>query len=201
MKVKSESEVAQLCTTLSDPMDCSLPGSSVHVHGIFQVRVLEWVAIAFSRHLCTTEAQMSEWCAPLSASPQPLLGVSRLYLRDHGLEKSPQAPVIWGGNSGVTSSKNLVLKERHRRQGGHGPWTLCKECGQTWGRGAPLMCVPMPRCKGGIVCLPSSPSPLVGARTVYGCIPMTSHDVWHFKVIAHIGVWWKVPKKQSAHFI
>ena len=47
MKVKHESEVAQSCPTLSDPMDCSLPGSSVH--GIFQARVLEWVAIAFSR--------------------------------------------------------------------------------------------------------------------------------------------------------
>ena len=48
MKVKSESEVAQSCPTLSDPMDCSLPGSSVH--GIFQARVLEWGAIAFSSH-------------------------------------------------------------------------------------------------------------------------------------------------------
>ena len=47
MKVKSESEVTQLCPTLRDPMDCSLPGSSAH--GIFQARVLEWVAIAFSR--------------------------------------------------------------------------------------------------------------------------------------------------------
>ena len=46
VKVKSESEIAQSCPTLSDPMDCSLPGSSVH--GIFQARVLEWVAIAFS---------------------------------------------------------------------------------------------------------------------------------------------------------
>ena len=45
MKVKSESEVAQLCPTLSDPMDCSPPGSSVH--GIFQARVLEWVATAY----------------------------------------------------------------------------------------------------------------------------------------------------------
>ena len=45
-KVKSESEVAQLCPTLSDPMDCSPPGSSAH--GIFQARVLEWGAIAFS---------------------------------------------------------------------------------------------------------------------------------------------------------
>ena len=46
VKVKSESEVAQSCPTLSDPIDCSLPGSSVH--GIFQARVLEWGAIAFS---------------------------------------------------------------------------------------------------------------------------------------------------------
>ena len=46
MKVKSESEVAQSCLTPSDSMDCSLPGSSIH--GIFQARVLEWVAIAFS---------------------------------------------------------------------------------------------------------------------------------------------------------
>ena len=44
--MKSESEVAQLCPTLSDPMDYSPPGTSVH--GIFQVRVLEWVAVAFS---------------------------------------------------------------------------------------------------------------------------------------------------------
>ena len=46
MKVKSESEVTQSCPTLSDPMDCSLPGSSVH--GILQARVWEWGAIAFS---------------------------------------------------------------------------------------------------------------------------------------------------------
>ena len=48
MKVKSESEVAQLCPTLGDPMDCSLPGSSVH--GIFHARVLECGATAFSIH-------------------------------------------------------------------------------------------------------------------------------------------------------
>ena len=47
MKVKSESEVAQSCPTPSDPVDTSLPGSSIH--GIFQARVLEWVAITFSR--------------------------------------------------------------------------------------------------------------------------------------------------------
>ena len=48
-KVKSESEVAQSCPTLSNPMDCSLPGSSIH--GIFQARVLEWGAIAFSDYI------------------------------------------------------------------------------------------------------------------------------------------------------
>ena len=52
MKVKSESEVAQSCPTLSDPMDCSPPGSSIH--GIFQARVLEWGAITFSVFLA--------WC-------------------------------------------------------------------------------------------------------------------------------------------
>ena len=46
MKVKSESEVTQSCLTLNDPMGCSLPGSSVH--GIFQARLLEWAAIAYS---------------------------------------------------------------------------------------------------------------------------------------------------------
>ena len=52
MKVKSESEVAQSCPTLSDPMDRSLPGSSVH--GIFQARVLEWGATAFSKGKAST---------------------------------------------------------------------------------------------------------------------------------------------------
>ena len=47
MKMKSESEVAQSCPTLHDPVDCSLPGSSVH--GIFHARILEWGAIAFSQ--------------------------------------------------------------------------------------------------------------------------------------------------------
>ena len=49
MKAKSESEVAQSCLTLSDPMDCSLPGSSIH--GICQARVLEWGVTAFSNNV------------------------------------------------------------------------------------------------------------------------------------------------------
>ena len=62
MKVKSESEVAHQCRTLSDPLDCSPPGSSVH--GIFQASVLEWGAIAFSR-LMVTPLQIT-WHNPLA---------------------------------------------------------------------------------------------------------------------------------------
>ena len=61
MKVKSESEVTQSCLTLSDPMDCSLPGSSIH--GIFQARVLEWGAIALegiNSRISEAEEQISE---------------------------------------------------------------------------------------------------------------------------------------------
>ena len=56
MKVKSESEVAQSCPTSSDPMDCSLPGSSVH--GIFQTGVLEWGAIEGIREAKTPEGKV-----------------------------------------------------------------------------------------------------------------------------------------------
>ena len=61
MQVKSESEVAQLCPTLHDPVDCSLSGSSVH--GIFQTRVLEWGAIAFSitSHEPEAKGRVGEW--------------------------------------------------------------------------------------------------------------------------------------------
>ena len=62
MKVKSESEVAQSCPTLRNSMDCSLLGSSTH--GIFQARVLEWVAIAFSpTHLSLVYFALSVLCS------------------------------------------------------------------------------------------------------------------------------------------
>ena len=64
MKGKSESEVAQSCPTLCDPMDCSLPGSSVH--GIFQARVLEWGAIAFSMYYARNNAINREMWSLLS---------------------------------------------------------------------------------------------------------------------------------------
>ena len=58
MKVKSESEVTQSCLTLRDPMDCSLPGFSIH--GSFQARVLEWGAIAFS--ILKTRSSVNSIC-------------------------------------------------------------------------------------------------------------------------------------------
>ena len=62
MKVESESEVAQSCLTLSDPMDCSLPGSSIH--GIFRATVLEWGAIAFFKQQWNTTQppKRMKWC-------------------------------------------------------------------------------------------------------------------------------------------
>ena len=71
MKVKSESEVIQSCPTLSDPMDCSLPGSSVH--GIFQARVLEWGAIA-DEPICQAEYSLDS----LSSVPESRLALHPL---------------------------------------------------------------------------------------------------------------------------
>ena len=69
MKVKRESEVAQSCPTLSDPMDCSLPGSSIH--GIFQARVLEWGVIAFSKDYAqpTLTQRSHQYCAKGASFP------------------------------------------------------------------------------------------------------------------------------------
>ena len=80
MKVKSESEVAQSCLTLSDPMDCSPPGSSIH--GIFQARVLEWGAIAFFNLKLQTICNFTEisfiWGILLSEISHICLGERKL---------------------------------------------------------------------------------------------------------------------------
>ena len=87
MKVKSESEVAQSCSTCSDPMDCSPPGSSVH--GIFQARVLEWGAIAFSdktglgvpmEKAMATHSSVLAWRIPETGEPGglPSMGSHRV---------------------------------------------------------------------------------------------------------------------------
>ena len=78
MKVKSESEVVQLYLTLSDPMDCSPPGSSIH--GIFQARVLEWGVIAFSVAAAAAAKSLQSCltlCDPIDSSPpgSPIPGI------------------------------------------------------------------------------------------------------------------------------
>ena len=82
MKVKTESEVVQSCPTLSDPMDCSLPGSSIP--GILQARTLEWVAISFSnawkwklkvKSLSCVRPSVTPWTAAFQAPPS--MGFSR----------------------------------------------------------------------------------------------------------------------------
>ena len=72
-------KLLQSCLTLSDPMDCSPPGSSIH--GIFQARVLEWVAIAFSRRGPLEEVK-SEKAAPMSIRNETLCLYSIVYLKD-----------------------------------------------------------------------------------------------------------------------
>ena len=70
MKVKSESEVAQWCPTLSNPMDCSLPGSSIH--GLFQARVLEWPLLSPcpspTAGVYSNSCPFSRWCHPAISS-------------------------------------------------------------------------------------------------------------------------------------
>ena len=109
MKVKSESEVAQSCLTLSDPMDCSPPGSSVH--GIFQARVLEWGAIAFSDSAANLPREVpgeaaSHW-ALLTAVHYSHWAFKRLYAADAG-EAVHCGSLHWGNCSFLEpSGKNL----------------------------------------------------------------------------------------------
>ena len=102
MKVKSESEVAQSCLTLSDPMVWSLPGSSIH--GIFQARVLEWGAIAFSSsrpHYFLLPAHSSmrfQWLLPAPASTRavPKLCITKSPLfRYHSLGPDACSLGLW----------------------------------------------------------------------------------------------------------
>ena len=80
-EIESEREVSQLCLTLSDPMDCSLPGSSVH--GIFQARVLEWGAIAFSVVVCEMSA-IVQWYEHSLALPFFGIGIKTVLFQSCG---------------------------------------------------------------------------------------------------------------------
>ena len=104
MKVKSENEVAQSCPALSDPMDCSPPGSSVH--GIFQARVLEWGAIAFSTPTEFLFSVFLFWIAYLIFKP----GILRYANAFFPLNMCIQDMYMWGFKSqqkGVTTSACL----------------------------------------------------------------------------------------------
>ena len=96
MKVKSEREVAQSCLTLSDPKDCSPPGSSVH--GTLQARVLEWGAIAFSIKEMNTCNNLSEFQLQLGYV------TSSLFLLSPSLHQSslPDRDCLTSSHSGIT---------------------------------------------------------------------------------------------------
>ena len=90
MKVKSESEVAQSFPTLSNPMDCSLPGSSIH--GIFQARVLEWGAIAFSATQGKAMFNLKKSNNPKSSVP--VVSTLEYHLRAQTYSFSPHSPLL-----------------------------------------------------------------------------------------------------------
>ena len=102
MKVKSESEAAQLCRTLSDPMDCSPPDSSVH--GIFQARVLEWGAIAFSNIRITILFLLYNKSITLqylsTENPQPSVCVHIYPKSNHMSHSLLLSSFSWWGNWG-----------------------------------------------------------------------------------------------------
>ena len=90
MKLKSESEVAESCPTLSDPMDFGPPGSSVH--GIFQARVLEWGAIAFSEATTTIRFYMYHESETEDVSCSVMFN----FFRPPGLDCSPPISSVHG---------------------------------------------------------------------------------------------------------
>ena len=93
MKLKIESEVAQLCLTLRHPMDCSLSGSSIP--GIFQARVLEWGAIAFSRRVgALVSAKQHKDIVPLLGNQDLAPGYTIISLDSHSLLSHPLPSLI-----------------------------------------------------------------------------------------------------------
>ena len=106
MKVKSDSEVAQSCPTLSDPMDCSLPCSSVH--GSFQAGVLEWGAIAFStKELSSLQGPDQEKHCGQSK------GVHILYKRNWETIKTPYILEAWlRASLWQTEDDGFILEKR-----------------------------------------------------------------------------------------
>ena len=121
MKVKSESEVVQSCPTLSDPTDCSLPGSSVH--GIFQAGVLEWGAIAFSTFLLTVFAK-DPWTSLVAQMVKNLPAVQETWVQSLGCKDYP------GEGSGYPRQYSCLENSMDRGAWQTSPW-ICKESDMT----------------------------------------------------------------------
>ena len=108
MKVKTESEVAQLCPTLSDPMDWSLPGSSIH--GIFQARVLEWGASAFSGYaddttlMAESEEELKSLLMKVREEWKSWLKIQHSKIEDHGIWSYHFMANRWGNNGNSEQS-------------------------------------------------------------------------------------------------
>ena len=117
MKVKSQSEVAQSCPTLSNLMDYSLPGSSVH--GIFQARVLEWGAIAFSKCLSSPAHFPESQTQTLNPQLHLLIHVSSNHLiaKSWLIWKDPDSGKDWGREEKETTENEMV--GWHHRLNGH----------------------------------------------------------------------------------
>ena len=105
MKVKSESEVVQSCPTLGDPMDCSLPGSSVH--GIFQARVLQWGAIAFSMIHVNIWQKPPQYCKVIILQ---LINFKKELLKTN-IKKTRSLIIKWAKNYNKRVTK-LKLRQR-----------------------------------------------------------------------------------------
>ena len=122
MKVKSESEVTQSCPTLSDPRDCSLPGSSIH--GIFQARGLEWGAIAFSANAGYTGSIRGLGRLHMPCSNQARAQLLSLCSRAHALQQEapqreaqpPPLEKTWKQRPHATRIQQHVLSAVFSRQ-------------------------------------------------------------------------------------
>ena len=129
LKVKSEREVVQLCLTLSDPMDCSPPGSSVH--GTFQARVLEWGAVAFSSALCYVTQNVNQKKNPQKGSQKQW---NHFYLKILGGFPGGSEGKVSAGNEGDLGS--IPGPGRYPREGnGNQLWYSCLENpmdGEAW---------------------------------------------------------------------
>ena len=119
---ESESEVTQLCPTLCNPMDCSLPGSSIH--GIFQTRVLEWVALSFSRRssqprVWTQVSHIVGRCFTIWATREAHIWDKRLISKMFILRNSY--------NSIANKTNNLIFKNEQRTWTDIFPKTFCQQ--------------------------------------------------------------------------